>query len=104
MGHEAILKALKQEIDRDGDLLRYGKEAFDAPVVAYFGNHLTGKGCVFGYNSLDELEEEYNSEYEGFTENGLRLVRLFVNGQEVEFSTEIKVNIDTSLFIGKGNR
>jgi len=94
---EAVLKALKQEIDKNSDLLYYGSEVLDAPVVAYLKNFETGEGCLLGCNNIDELEEQYNCNYYEFLENGLELVRLFVEGQEVRFSTRIKINVISTL-------
>jgi hypothetical protein len=88
---EGVLKALRCEIDSEF-LEVYGEE-LSKPVVGFFKNLETGERYVIGCKDIHEFEKEYTREYHDLIENGLELIRLFVNGKEIEFSTQIKIII-----------
>ena len=88
---DLILRALKPELD--GLSYYYEDDALDAPVVAFFKNPDTHEAELIGYNSMAQLEEEYNREFGSFAENGLLLTRLFIGGREAKFSVRVKVEV-----------
>jgi hypothetical protein len=89
--YEGVLKALKCETD--SEFLDLYSEELNKPVVGFFKNLETGERYVIGCKDIHEFEKEYTREYHDLIENGLELIRLFVNGKEIEFSTQIKIII-----------